>query len=223
MGVLSVHLAPVVELSEALEIVLASTHMTTKPMLIQDRAQHATKGVASNIAAFGLRYIAAFGLQVKNKTKCAQHLVHTQPLAQCARIPTPTNITPLERFGPLSRPTACVFTSRSRSSTDAGPHTTTEPADFTASPELVRLHRGTCSQRNHGDFMMGSSESRLARLPFFLQLGSCWTGPSVILTFFFQRERTMTKTYRDTSPQPLGALRAKGAIYQIALCLVRHE
>lgn len=46
MGVLSVHLAQVVELSEALEVVLASTHMTTKQMLIQDQAQHATKGVA---------------------------------------------------------------------------------------------------------------------------------------------------------------------------------
>ena len=87
--------------------------------------------------------IAAFGqdLQMKNQTKCGQHLVHTQPLAQCARIPTPTNITPLEQFGPVSRPTACVFTSCSRSSTDAGPHTTAEPADFTASPELLRLHR----------------------------------------------------------------------------------
>jgi hypothetical protein len=85
------------------------------------------------------RYIAPFGQdQVKNQTKCAQHLVHTQPLTQCARIPTPTNVTQLERFGPLSRPTACVFKSRSRSST--GPHTTAEPADFTASPELVRLH-----------------------------------------------------------------------------------
>jgi hypothetical protein len=35
------------EPSEALEVALASTHMTTKQMLIQDQAQHATNEVVS--------------------------------------------------------------------------------------------------------------------------------------------------------------------------------
>jgi hypothetical protein len=151
MGVLSVHLAQVVELSEALEVVLASTHMTTKQMLIQDQAHHATKGVA---------YTGVLRPSAKTKSKTKPSVPNTSftrsplPSAQEYQpqpmLPNSNDLDPSRgRQHASSNHAPEVRRGRTRPQSPPTSPRARSSSDFTASPTSPRYMQQTQSWRLH--------------------------------------------------------------------------
>jgi hypothetical protein len=154
MGVLWVDLAQVVELSEALEVALASTHMTTKQMLIQNQAQHATNEVVST----GILRPSAKTSKSKTKPSVANTSFTRSPLPSAQEyqhqpiLPHSNNLDlsrgrqhasshhapEVRRMRGRTRPQSPPTSPRARSS-----------SDFTASPTSPRHMQQTQSWRLH--------------------------------------------------------------------------
>jgi len=153
MGVLSVDLAQVVELSEALEVALASTHMTTKQMLIQNQAQHATNEVVSTgILRPSAKTKSKTKPSVPNTSFTRSPLPSAQEYQHPPMLPNSNDLDPsrgrqhasshhapeVRRTRGRTRPQSPPTSPRARSS-----------SDFTASPTSPRYMQQTQSWRLH--------------------------------------------------------------------------